>query len=131
VRTSVELLQSRAVDRINARGGNDTIVGSAGADTIDGGAGLDLLRYNPSSVSASLSKKDAGKIFVRRGSETDTLINVERLQFTDQWVAIDLLGRFTFHLLPLSMTVKALAALNRYLTSRFAQVVMDYSRRWL
>jgi V8-like Glu-specific endopeptidase len=88
-----ELLNgTSAVDQINARGGNDTIVGSTGADTIDGGAGLDLVRYNSSSVSASLSKNDAGEIFVRRGSETDTLINVERLQFTDQWVAIDLNG---------------------------------------
>jgi len=88
-----ELLNGTSgVDQINARGGNDTIVGSAGADTIDGGAGLDLVRYNSSSVSASLSKNDAGEIFVRRGSETDTLINVERLQFTDQWVAIDLNG---------------------------------------
>jgi hypothetical protein len=81
-----------SVDQINTRGGNDTIVGSAGADTIDGGAGLDLVRYNSSSVSASLSKNDAGEIFVRSGSETDTLISVERLQFTDQWVATDLNG---------------------------------------
>ena len=81
-----------AADQINARGGKDTIVGSVGADTIDGGAGLDLVRYNSSSASASLSKNEAGEIILRRGSETDTLINVERLQFTDQWVAIDLNG---------------------------------------
>ena len=79
-------------DRIEALRGNDTIVSSTGSDTIDGGAGMDLVRYNSSSLSASFGKQPTGEITVRIGSDTDTLINVERLQFTDQWIAIDLNG---------------------------------------
>ena len=80
------------VDQIYAKGGNDTMVGSTGSDYIDGGAGLDLVRYNGSSMTATIAKLATGEVTVRRGSETDTLVNVERLQFTDQWIAIDING---------------------------------------
>jgi len=88
-----ELLNGTSgVDQIYAKGGNDTIVGSSGSDYIDGGAGLDLVRYNGSSMTATIAKLATGEVTVRRGSETDTLVNVERLQFTDQWIAIDING---------------------------------------
>ena len=88
-----DLLNSTSgTDQINAGGGNDTILGSAGSDTIDGGAGIDVVRYNTSSQTATIARLTPGEVTVRRGSDTDTLVNVERLQFTDQWVAIDLKG---------------------------------------
>lgn len=76
-------------DVIQAAGGQDTLNGEAGDDTLDGGSGVDTAFYNSDSTSYSTLKISTD--FVVSGSDgSDTLSNIERLQFTDKRVAIDL-----------------------------------------
>lgn len=89
---SEQLSGTAQADLILAEAGNDTINASQGSDTIEGGEGMDIVRYSGPSVTTTLSRKASGEIAVSRGSETDLLTGVERLQFSDTWVAIDLNG---------------------------------------
>lgn len=80
--------------------GNDTIVGSAyadrlagygGNDVIDGGAGQDTVFYGGAAASYSVRAQEQG--FVVSGPDgTDTLVNVERIQFGDKTIALDIDG---------------------------------------
>lgn len=81
-------------DIIAGREGNETIAARGGNDTVDGGAGIDTATYSSAHANYSLSRTAAGNIVKDRiGNEgTDTLVNVERLQFTDAKLAIDLDG---------------------------------------
>jgi Ca2+-binding RTX toxin-like protein len=73
---------------LNANGGNDTIVGSGGNDTIDGGAGTDLVQY--SGVRAGYTVTAAGAVYsiTKSGGGTDSVTNVENVQFSDGTFAI-------------------------------------------
>lgn len=84
----------------NAIGGSgaDTIIGNSSAnrltgnggnDTIDGGSGIDTSVYAISSTTGSWQRNPDGTWTVT-GVGTDTLTSVERLQFTDRTVALDL-----------------------------------------
>lgn len=76
-------------DIIQAGGGQDTVNGEAGDDTLDGGAGVDTAFYNSDYASYSTLKTDSN--FIVSGPDgSDTLSGIERLQFTDKHVAIDL-----------------------------------------
>lgn len=78
-------------DILNGNGGDDMLRGGPGDDRIDGGAGLDVALY--SGNVAAYSVRPQGQSFVVSGQEgVDTLINVERLQFTDKMVALDIDG---------------------------------------
>lgn len=85
---------SSGADFLKGLGGNDRITGSAGNDTIDGGEGVDIAVYSGSRSSYILSKA-ANTTIVQDSSSrdgTDTLSNVERLQFSDTTVALDISG---------------------------------------
>ena len=73
---------------------NDVFTGGAGNDTIDGGAGIDTAKYTGFRASFTLTTTSTGhQLRDNSGIEgTDTLINVERLQFTDKTIAFDLDG---------------------------------------
>ena len=72
-------------------GGNDTIEGGAGNDTIDGGAGSDTAVFRDTYESYTLTYNDDGSLTVKHNSSssdkinegTDTLKNIEKLQFSD------------------------------------------------
>ncbi|MDC0071402.1 FG-GAP-like repeat-containing protein [Rhodobiaceae bacterium] len=72
--------------------GDDTIEGGAGNDIIDGGAGLDSAIYKDSSSAYSLTANDDGTVSVFHSSPSegftdegsDTLTNIEKMQFSDQ-----------------------------------------------
>ena len=72
-------------------GGNDTIEGGAGNDTIDGGAGSDTAVFRDTYESYTLNYNDDGSLTVKHNPSssdqidegTDTLKNVEKLQFSD------------------------------------------------
>jgi hypothetical protein len=70
---------------------NETIVGGSGSDTIDGGAGTDTAswahpanNYILSIANGAVSVKDKTGV-----DGTDTLISIERLNFTDRTVFLD------------------------------------------
>lgn len=80
--------------------GSDTLIGNAahnllrgnrGNDTLDGGAGLDIAVFTGQRAGYTIS--GGSRVTDRSGYEgTDTLTSVERLQFSDQKVALDLGG---------------------------------------
>jgi len=71
---------------------NDTLRGFAGNDAIDGLGGRDLAVYAATRAQATLKPSGAGLTVTTPAEGTDTLANVERLQFADGFVAIDLGG---------------------------------------
>ncbi len=76
-------------DVLYGNNGNDTLDGGAGNDTIDGGTGIDTANYTQQRGNSSLQATDTG--WTVNGPEgLDTLTNVERLQFTDKKLALDL-----------------------------------------
>ena len=80
-------------DTINGGGGNDNITGGAGNDTIDGGAGTDVAVFSGPRASYTVSGTGTVTVTDNRTATasltpdgTDTLTNVEVLQFSDQLV---------------------------------------------
>lgn len=74
--------------------GNDILSGTAGNDTIDGDYGTDTVRYNGNSSHFTLSKiREGYSVIDTSGAEgSDILRNVERVQFADQSIALDING---------------------------------------
>ena len=72
-------------------GGNDSIEGGAGDDIIDGGAGSDTAIFRDTFESYTLTYNDDGSLTVKHNPSSsdqtdegiDTLINIEKLQFSD------------------------------------------------
>lgn len=79
---------------IVAGAGNDLLEGGAGNDILNGGAGLDTALY--AGVAASFDVKILGKnisVIDRQGNEgIDTLEGIERIQFLDSALALDIDG---------------------------------------
>ncbi len=85
--------------RQTIQGGNgaDLMFGGTGDDTMDGGLGLDSARYTGNFADYTLAVGEAGAATVITDNRvallndgTDTLRNIERLQFADEKVALDL-----------------------------------------
>ncbi|WP_292294584.1 DUF4214 domain-containing protein [Marivita sp.] len=71
---------------IHGGSGDDTLMGSAGNDVLEGGGGIDTAVYSGDQSSYTLQFSPTGTTITdRRSSEdgTDTLINIEALQFAD------------------------------------------------
>jgi len=65
---------------------------NTGSDTIDGGAGIDTVAYAGSRAGYTITPNADGSYTVAGNGVSDTLVNVERLQFADAKVAIDVHG---------------------------------------
>ncbi|MBI3728238.1 MAG: DUF4214 domain-containing protein [Burkholderiales bacterium] len=76
--------------------GKDTLTGGAGNDLLAGGDDLDMASFTGQRASYSISKSKDGQSWVITdlvGSDgTDQLIDIERLQFKDQALALDING---------------------------------------
>jgi hypothetical protein len=81
-------------DTISGGAGNDTITGGAGNDAIDGGAGTDIARYSGARANYTITRTNTGfTVTDKTGMDgTDTLSGVERVQFGDKTVALDVDG---------------------------------------
>jgi len=81
-------------DTIIGSGFNDALQGFGGNDTINGGAGIDTTRYLSTSSNYTITPNTNGfTVTDKTGANgTDTLNSIERLQFTDGNVAIDIKG---------------------------------------
>lgn len=92
------LLGSAVADRLIGLAGNDRLVGLQGNDTIEGGAGLDLAVYSGAKSLYQITKTPSGfGIANVSGSDgQDTLVDVERLSFSDGYWAYDLNGNAGF-----------------------------------
>ncbi len=85
-------------ERLNAAGIRTHIKGFAGDDSfevtgselfLDGGAGLDTVLYNFSITDATLSRNGDEWMVKKVGAAIDTLMEIERLFFSDATVALD------------------------------------------
>ena len=79
---------------INGGAGNDQITGGGGNDNIDGGVGIDIAIFSGASKGYKIST-EAASVLVTGNAITDgidTLLNIERIRFSDKSIAIDLNG---------------------------------------
>ncbi len=85
-----ELSGTVNTDKIYGFNGNDTINGGLGNDIIDGGLGTDNCIYSDLSTNYTITKTSTGyTVQANVGSDgVDTLVNIEKLQFTDQTLVI-------------------------------------------
>ncbi len=89
------LIGTDSVDKIWGYGGNDHILGKKGDDVLDGGVGVDSAIYQGhysdySVMIGPVITRVEDRLNNRDGA--DALINIERLQFTDTNVALDIEG---------------------------------------
>lgn len=74
---------------------NDLLGGFGGNDSLDGGLGTDVAYYSGARANYTVARNPAGGFTVtdsHGGEGVDTLVSVERLQFADQWMALDIDG---------------------------------------
>lgn len=69
----------------------DSLTGAAGNDTIDGGGGTDTITYTISRSNVALAKTGSGfTVTDNTGANgIDSLLNMERLRFSDGGIALD------------------------------------------
>jgi hypothetical protein len=73
--------------------GANTFTPGAGSNAIDGQGGLDVAVYAAPRSNFQILKQVMGySVQDMAGSGTDTLVNVERVQFSDKWLALDVDG---------------------------------------
>jgi Ca2+-binding RTX toxin-like protein len=83
-------------DTLEGGGGNDSLRGGSGNDAIDGGLDLDTVHYSSTASNYTITKTVSGSVTTytvkdKTGADgTDTLTNIERLQFSDSRIALDL-----------------------------------------
>jgi hypothetical protein len=84
----------KEADWFNGSSGDDWLAGRGGNDRLDGNAGIDVAEYRGARTDFTLKRTaDGWQLADTRGHEgTDTLVDVERLQFNDSRVALDLDG---------------------------------------
>ena len=94
--------------------GNDTLQGLSGNDLIDGGTGIDTALWTESIQDYDISKVGAAwHVSHQNGNDgTDTLHHVERLQFVDAHIALDLDGNAGATARIIGATVGAAAVRN-------------------
>ncbi|GAB3432656.1 DUF4214 domain-containing protein [Massilia solisilvae] len=82
-------------DTIQAGMGNDLIIGGPGNDTIDGGIEIDTVRYTGAIADYKIERTTGGVAVtgLKGDSGTDTLVNVERVEFGDKiFLPVDVTG---------------------------------------
>nr|WP_311985852.1 hypothetical protein [Bradyrhizobium canariense] len=89
------LFGGTGVDTLNGGGGNDTLTGQGGNDALDGGTGTDIASFTGARIgyTVNFNTPGAGQIQVvdSQGAArdgTDTLTNIEVLQFNDATVML-------------------------------------------
>ena len=79
-------------DSIAGNGLNNLLRGNGGDDTIDGQEGIDTAVYGGRAAQATVQKNGAGLLVSGAYDGSDVLLNIERLQFADKSIAMDLDG---------------------------------------
>lgn len=79
-------------DELYGGTGNDTLDGEWDDDTIDGGTGIDTSVYSTDAGAATITNNNDDTFTVVTATGTDTITNVERLQFGDYNIALDIDG---------------------------------------
>jgi len=74
-------------DTLSGGAGNDKLIGGKGNDALDGGSGVDTAIFSGNRSSYTIGGAGTG---VSGPDGTDTLMSIERLQFSDKKIALDL-----------------------------------------
>ncbi|GAA0569796.1 Ig-like domain-containing protein [Rhizomicrobium electricum] len=83
------LIGGAGADNLKSGGGDDTLKGNGGNDIIDGGAGADTVLYSGNRADYTITFTSDTTLTVAGPDGTDSLSNVEYLQFADQKVSTD------------------------------------------
>lgn len=83
-------IQAGGNSSVSTGAGNDTIRAGTGNDTIDAGTGIDVVQYANSSAGYMITNFSLNQFQVESADGTGTLIDVERLHFSDKKLAMDL-----------------------------------------
>jgi len=85
------ILGTEGDDMISGLAGDDSLTGAGGNDLIDGGSGMDTATWGGSAGAYALGFGSAGwTVQALSGLEgTDTLSNIERIQFSNKTIHID------------------------------------------
>jgi hypothetical protein len=86
------LIGTSGSETINGFASDDSLIGAGGNDSINGDSGIDTCLYSLDKLNYTLSKASSGFIITSDIEGEDTLQNIERIQFSDTRVAIDLDG---------------------------------------
>lgn len=89
--TIENVIGSAQADTIIGNAANNRITGGAGDDNINGGAGVDTAVFSGVRASYTVTKGASNIVVTHNGGSdgTDTLTNVERVEFSDIKVAYD------------------------------------------
>lgn len=90
-----DVLYGNAADNIlSGNDGNDTFMGLGGSDLFIGGAGIDRVQFNGALKNYALQQTENGFSISRKTGfqAQDELIEIERLEFNDYGVALDIDG---------------------------------------
>jgi hypothetical protein len=98
-------------DTLTGNGGNNTLQGLAGNDTIDGGTGTDTAVFSGNRSGYTITRTSTGYTVSGGSDGTDTLANIEHVQFADQTLDLSPLSDYGTRL-----QVFATAWLGRQLT---------------
>ena len=94
--TTIDSMQFTISNALNVRGtdGMDRFIAAAGNAAIDGGKGLDTVVYNSPSTDFRIERGVYGVTVTDRTGKygSDNLIDVERIQFADKMVGLDIEG---------------------------------------
>ena len=90
--TGLRFMGSSDADTIIGTSGRDQFKGGLGSDVIDGKGGIDTAFFDFTTNEMSLVKSDTLGWFVNKNTEEDILLNIERLQFSNTNIALDLDG---------------------------------------
>lgn len=77
------IVGNSAANKLYGYGGNDTMQGGAGNDTLDGGEGSDTAVFSGNRANYTINGSLTNRIIAGNSEGTDTLLNIEVLQFAD------------------------------------------------
>lgn len=91
---SDDLIGSAGVDRLYGLAGSDKLKGGGGNDLVDGGSGIDHAQYSGVLEDYALTWTSTGlsveDISLMGQDGTDNLVNIERLEFANKGLALDM-----------------------------------------
>lgn len=85
-------IQSVSIGSAPDMSGNNLITASAQGGAVDGGGGVDTVSFSLASSTCKLGQSGAGYTVTSSSGVTTTLVNIERIQFSDKTVALDING---------------------------------------
>ncbi len=80
---SDNLAGSAGNDTLLGADGNDMLGGGTGLDVLDGGAGVDVAIILSTAAASTIMVDGNGHVIVTNASQTETLVNIEQMQFSD------------------------------------------------